>query len=171
MKTLITSVALAVLLSQSALGAEEKKASADQDTDFLVKAFTGGVAEVRLSEYVAKHAADEKVRDFADRLAKDHKALNTTLGENARRLKVAVVAGQEKETKDKLDKLSKLKGNDLDLEFLHCMIDDHEKAIKVFEKESKSGLDSDLKTVATNNLKILKNHLDEARSHLARLKK
>jgi len=171
MRALITSVALslAVLVTQTTLRAEEKKP--EVDTNFVVKAFSGGVAEVKLSEYAAKHAADDKVRDFADKLAKEHKALNTTLGENAKRLKIAVVAGLERETKDKYDRLAKLKDKELDVEYLQCMIDDHEKAVKVFEQESKSGSDSDLKTVATNNLPTIKEHLKEARAHLARLKK
>jgi len=172
MRALMTSVALslAVLVTQSPLRAEEKN-KPEVDLNFLDKAFSCSVAEVKLSEYAAKHANDEKVRDFADQLVKDHKALNTRLAENAKRLKRAVVAGQEKETKEKYDRLAKLKGNEYDVEYLQCLIEGHEKAIKLFEQESKNGSDSDLKTMATNNLSIIKKHLEDARSHLARVKK
>jgi len=170
MRTIITSVAIALfLVSQSSLRAE-KDVKAANDTDFLIKATRGGVAEVRVSEYAAKHASNEKVREYAERLVKEHQALNNVIAKNATRLKVAVVAGLEPETREKLDKLSKLKGNDLDREYLKRMIADHEKAIKLFESESKSSTDEDLKTVAKNNLPTLRDHLKEARNLASAIK-
>jgi len=162
---------LIVAISTQAPARAEEKTRASSDTDFLVKAITCGTGEVKISEFAARHATDDKVKDFAERLMKEHQALGKTITENARRLKVAVVAGLEKETRDRMDKLARLKGNDFDCEYLRQMIDGQEKAIALFESESKGGADSDLKLVAKNNLPTLKKELQEAKEHLTRLKK
>ncbi len=171
MKTFIKSalVPVAFLLVVRIGGHAEEKATSDGD--FLIKSMTAGVMEIKLSEYAAKNANDEKVKDYAQQLVKDHHTLNLTIAENTKRLKIAVLAGQEKDSKEKMDKLSRLKGNDFDLAYLQQMIEDHEKAVALFESESKNGEDSDLKATAKSNLPLLKKHLQDARELMARLKK
>lgn len=166
---IVPALALA-LLSWQALNAE-KKDKVLSDADFLTRAVVAGVCEVKLSEYASTHAFDQKVKDFAKHLWTDHNKANGKLTEYARRLKLAVVAGQEKETREKLDRLSKLKGEDFDREFLKQMVDDHQQAIRLFEGESKTGTDSDLKTFASDTLPTLRKHLEEARTLLERIKK
>lgn len=64
----------------------------------------------------------------------------------------------------KYDELAKLSGEKFDKQYLGTMVDAHKKSIKLFEKESKSGQDAELKTFATNTLPTLKQHLDMAES-------
>lgn len=171
MKRYVMVPALAlVLLSWQALNAE-KKDQPTSDADFLTRAVVAGVCEVKLSEYAATHASEQKVKDLAKQLCGDHEKANAKLTEYARALKLAVVAGQEKETREKLDKLSKLKGEEFDREFLKQMIEDHQKAIRLFEGESKTGTDSGLKTFASDTLPTLRKHLEEARTLLEKIKK
>jgi putative membrane protein len=172
MKTFVTTVVsslVVALVMQGFVRAESKEKLSD--SDFLVKAMVAGVGEVKISEYAAKNASDDKVKDYANHLVADHKALNNKLAEAAKRLKLALVVGQEKETREKLDKLSKLKGNDFDTEYLQQMVDDHQKAVALFEAESKNGADADLTTEAKTALPELKKHLQEARDLLAKVKK
>ena len=64
----------------------------------------------------------------------------------------------------KYDELAKLTGDKFDKKYLGTIIEAHKKSIKLFEKESKSGEDSELKSFATNTLPTLKHHLDMAQS-------
>lgn len=64
----------------------------------------------------------------------------------------------------KYDDLAKLTGDKFDKKFLGTIIESHKKSIKLFEKESKRGEDSELKSFATNTLPTLKHHLDMAQS-------
>lgn len=64
----------------------------------------------------------------------------------------------------KYDDLAKLSGEKFDKQYLSSVVDAHKKSIKLFEKESKSGKDAELKTFATNTLPTLKMHLDMAQS-------
>jgi putative membrane protein len=43
------------------------------------------------------------------------------------------------------------------------MVKDHEKAVKLFSKESSSGKDAELKAFATKTLPTLQHHLEMAR--------
>jgi putative membrane protein len=171
MKTFVTALALSLLVGSALPLLADEKPNVATDNEFLINAMTCGTGEIRICEYAARSAHDPAVKEWAEKLVKEHKALNNTMAENARRLKVAVVAGQEKETRERLDALGKLKGNDFDREFLNQAIKGHEKAITGFEKEAKSGSDPDLKTFANNNLPTLKRHLEEARNLLAKLPK
>jgi putative membrane protein len=158
---------LAALLTQVSVSAQQQ----NQDQEFLIKAMRSGVAEVRLSEYAARHCSEERVRNYAEQLVRDHKDMNNLLAERSRQLNVAVVAGQEKATRDKLDRLSQFKGADLDLEYLKTMVSDHEEAIKLFQIEATAGVDPNLKSVAKSGLPALRKHLDEAKTLLSKFKK
>lgn len=171
MKAVVTSLLLVSVAALPAFVRAEDKDKATSDADFVIKALTASTGEIKVGEYAAKHANDAKVREYAERLVKDHTALNNTIAENAKRMKVAVVLGKEKEPQQQIDQLSKLKGNDFDVAYLQQMVEDHQKAITLFESEDKIGTDGDLKTAARNALPTLKKHLDDAKDLLAKLKK
>lgn len=67
-------------------------------------------------------------------------------------------------TQKKYDDLAKLSGDRFDREYLSSIVASHKKSVKLFEKESKSGVDAELKTWATNTLPTLKHHLEMAQS-------
>jgi len=164
----LSSLALA-LASASSVRAQEKQ-KADADTDFLTKVVPAIAASVKIIEYSAKNASDEKVRDFAERVAKQHKGSVKTASEHAKRLKIAVVSDPDKDSKETIDKLSKLKGTDVDVAFLQWLSHGHEDTA-VFDSEVKNGADADLKSYAKDSITSGNEHLKEAREHLARLKK
>jgi putative membrane protein len=165
---LLSSLAFSQASAASVRADEKQKANAD--TDFLTKVMPGAAASVKIVEYGAKNASDEKVRDFAERVAKQHKWFVKTASENAKRLKIAVVIDPDRDSKETIDKLSKLKDTDLDIAFLEWLIDFH-KNTTVFESEVKNGDDAALKTFAENAITSGHKHLHEARAILARLKK
>jgi putative membrane protein len=141
------------------------------DSEFLVQAVTMSNADMRLSEQASRNASDPKVKEFADRMVKEHKQLDERLAEQGRNLKVAVLAGNEEETKAKLDQLGKLKGADYDRAYVQMMVEDHERAAQLFDGYSKNAKDPGLKTFSTDATKSIKEHLDEARKLFDGLKK
>jgi putative membrane protein len=158
-------------LSRASAGAvhAQVKLGADADADFLTKVIPATAASVEIIEYAAKHASDDKVRDFAERVAKQHQEFVKTATAHANRLNIAVVTDPEKDSQATIDKLSKVKGIDLDVAFLIWLSDGHENTA-VFEDEVKNGDDTDLKTFANNAIASGHEHLHEARAILAKLK-
>jgi putative membrane protein len=161
---------LALSPASAALVRADEKQKANADTVFLTKVVPGTAASVKIIEYAAMNAADAQVRDFADRVAKQHKEFVKTASAHAKRLNIAVVTDPDKDGKEMIDKLSKLKGTDLDVAFLQWLSRSHEDAT-VFDNEVKNGDDADLKTFAKNAIDSGNEHLKEARALLAKLKK
>jgi putative membrane protein len=64
---------------------------------------------------------------------------------------------------DMMNKWSKLSGTDFDREYMKAQIQNHEKAVFLFETEANSGSDPDLKTFAEKALPALRDHLKMAR--------
>ncbi len=141
------------------------------DADFLVQAVTQNNMYMRLSENASKNASDPKVREFADRMVKELKERNERLAEQAKNLKVAVLAGQEDETRAKLDQLGKLKGADYDRAYMQMMVDGGQQIERLYEGYSKNAKDTGLKTFTTDTTTTMKKSLDDARKVSDGLKK
>ena len=172
MRTLITILLSSVALthaSAATVRADEKQ-KANADTEFLTKVVPGIAASVKIIEYAAKNASNEKVKDFAERVAKQHKESVKTASEHAKRLSIAVVTNPNRDSKEMIDKLSRLKGMDVDVAFLKWLSHIHENTT-VFDNEVKNGADADVKTYAKNSITAGNEHLKEARELLDKLKK
>jgi putative membrane protein len=172
MKTFITMLLSSLTFALATVGSVpgQDKPQGNADTAFLTKVVPGIAASVKIVDYAAKNAADEKVRDFAERVAKQHKESVNTASEHAKRLKIKVVSDPEKDSKEMIDKLAKLKGADIDIAFLQWLSRIHEDTT-VFDDEIKNGTDTDLKTYARISIAVGNEHLKEARTLLAKVKK
>ena len=161
--------ALLALSSATSVRAQEKE-KANADAEFLTKVVPSIAASVKIIEYEVKNTSDEKVKEFAERVLKQHKESVKTASEHAQRLTVAVDAKGDKQSKEMLDKLSKLKGSDLDVAFLEWLSHIHHDTA-VFDNEVKNGSDAEVKAYAKNSITAGNEHLKEARELLAKLKK
>src|SRR5438128_1335035 len=75
-----------------------KKDNRALDNDFLIKVATSSQAEIDYGK-LADSRASADVKDFADTLVKDHRALYDQMAELLKTRKVGVIAGTEKEVK------------------------------------------------------------------------
>src|SRR5262249_3021142 len=122
-----------------------------------------GHAEVKLGELAQKQASSDKVKEFARQMVAEHTLANNKLAERSRNLKLAYLAGTDPEKKATYNRLAQLKGADFDREYMKQMVEDHEKAVQLFEAEAKSKGDAELRQFAENALPKLKAHLKRAR--------
>ena len=127
-------------------------------------------ASVKIIDYEVMNTSNEKVKEFAERVLKQHKESVKTASEHAQRLNIAVDADGGKDSKEMIDKLSKLKGTDLDVAFLEWLGHIHH-VTSLFDNEVKNGTDAELKTYAKNSITAGNEHLKEAHELLAKLKK
>jgi putative membrane protein len=166
MKQVLRFTAFAVLggLACCALAAaDDKQVKAANDTDFLVKAAECGHAEVKFSELAEKRASSEKVKEFAKHMVRDHGEANNQLAEHSKNLKVAVLAGLDRDKRAIYDRLEKLSGEEFDRAYMKQMVEDHEKAVTLFESQAKSPGEGQLKRFAEQTLPTLREHLKKAR--------
>ncbi|HKQ98463.1 MAG TPA: DUF4142 domain-containing protein [Candidatus Polarisedimenticolia bacterium] len=160
---------LALLLSPATM-VRAQGANATADAEFLTKVVPSIAASVKIIDYEVKNTTDPTVREFAQRVLKQHTESVKTATEHARRLKVAVDTSGDKDSKEMLDKLSALKGSERDAAFLEWLSSIHHDTT-LFDNEVKNGSDAALKSYAKGSITAGNGHLDEAHELLAKMKK
>jgi putative membrane protein len=151
-----------------ATAADEKKSGDDNtkvdDKTFVMKATQAGLAEMSLGMLAARMGMSEEVRRFAQRMVDDHKKANRMLAEVAgKKFTLPREVTMDDKHRTALTQLAKLKGADFDRTFIQQMVKDHEKAVSLFEAESKNGKDESLRNFASKALPTLRHHLEMAR--------
>jgi putative membrane protein len=141
------------------------------DKQFIALAVDDGINEVKMGELAGRLASSDKVKDFARMVVKDHKAANKRLLELASAQKLAVVTDMKKDALAIYNRMSRLNKAEFDKAYIKQMVEDHEKAAKLFERAEKSATDPDVKRFAADTLPTLRKHLKRAREIRDELKK
>ena len=143
---------------------------AAEDSDFVMKAGMGGLAEVQLGNLAGEKAQNADVKAFAQRMVTDHSAANAELAQLATAKGVTLPAELAGEAKAAADHLATQSGAAFDKAYMTHMVEDHDKDVAEFEKASQSLQDADLKAFAAKTLPTLKSHQEQAKSTNAKLK-
>lgn len=159
--------AAALALSFGAAAADKKKDEgklSSNDRHFITAAAQDGMAEVELGKLAQQKGSAQGVKDFGQRLVDDHGKANSELESIASKLGAAPPKEADKKHAGDMKKFEKLSGDKFDKEFAQHMVKDHEKAISLFEKQSKKGDSEDLKQFAAKQLPVLQEHLKMAKA-------
>ena len=134
-----------------------KDALDQEDRTFVREAAVGGMAEVELSK-IAQKSENADIKRFADRMIEDHTKANEQLTSIASRLGVDVPKTLDSEHARMREKLQTLHGKAFDDQYMHAMVEDHNKAVKLFQQEEHSGHNTELKQFAQKTLPTLEEH-------------
>jgi putative membrane protein len=167
MKKIIGLYTLLALLAFVSFGIGTQASNQD---DFVEDAAQMGMAEVMLGNLAAQRAQSEDVRRYAQKMVEDHTAANNQLKEIAARKNMTVPTDVEPKQRAMMNKLGALSGMNFDRAYMKQMVKDHEKAVKMFQKQSERGTDAKLKAFAAAQLPALQQHLEMARSMYASMK-
>lgn len=169
MRKILTSVCGTLLLCCAGIYIWTAEAAL-QDRDFFTAAAESSLAEVALSNVALQKAQSDAVKRFAQQMVTDHTKANEELAQLASSKGVAIpTALPEKRQRDVAD-LNGESASDFDREYMEMMVKDHEKAVKLFRRQSERGTDADAKAWAAKMLPALQGHLTMARSLHASLK-
>jgi len=152
---------LAALFAGPVRGADDEMPK--DDKGFLIRAIAMETAEVTIADVAAKGAANEDVRKLAKKISEDHTKSRDALTQQAKDMKLGIVAGLTKEQRGVVAKLRLMKGNEFDKAFLQHVIDSHTSGEKMYEKWSSSTKDAGLKKMATKYQATAKDHLKKAK--------
>jgi putative membrane protein len=134
---------------------------------FLNDAAEGNLAEVKLGELAQQRAASDSVKEFGKRMATDHQKAYDELRQLVSQKGVAVPTALDRGHQRLYDRLAKLSGPDFDRAYMKDMVKDHDKDVKAFERQAKSGKDPDVKSWASKTLPTLQEHQQQAKQVLA----
>ena len=128
-----------------------------EDKTFVKEAGIGGTAEVELSK-LAQKSDNAEVKSCADRMIRDHTAANQELTAIATGLGLEVPKALDAEHERLRQKLQSLHGKAFDEQYMNGMVEDHEKVVKLFQQEERSGHNPELKQFAQKTLPTLQDH-------------
>jgi len=136
--------------------------SSDADISFMSAATEINLEEIRLSEVVQERSINVKIRELGKKLRDQHykSLLDLTALASRKNIPIPTNLG-DKENAD-YEKLNHLAGETLDREYVNMMVNEHKASIALFEKESKTANDPDIKQWAIATLPEMHTHLDYA---------
>ncbi|SIT46788.1 conserved exported hypothetical protein [Paraburkholderia piptadeniae] len=158
-------VRAAVLPALVALGAATCVVSAQTqlspgDQQFVQDASQAGATEIAASKLALKNSSDPQVRKFAQQMIADHMRLARSLDVVAAGKGLGKAPGADSAL---VGKLQALNGADFDNAYMdEVAVGGHQKAVELFQKESESGQDAQLKSAATRALPVIRHHLQLA---------
>ena len=166
---LVTSACLLLATPALAQSATEKTGVnsvlgiAPTTQDFVTEAANSDMLEIAASKLVAAKS-DARDKAFADRMIADHTRTSTELKGlvDGGKVKATLPAGMDKGHQAKLDRLTRLDGNDFVKEYESMQVSAHKDAVSLFERYGKSGENADLKDWAGKTLPHLQQHLKMA---------
>ena len=134
------------------------------DRDFMTKAAQGGLAEVQLGQLASKRGTSNAVKQYGQRMVKDHTPVNNQLKQLAAKKGVTLPTSLDKTNQQVKQRLSKLSGATFNREYLNHMLKDHQNDVSAFQTEAQEGQDPDVKAFAAQKLPTLKAHLQQVSS-------
>jgi len=127
------------------------------DKSFVEDAAKSAMAEIAISRIALEKATSPQVKEFAQMMVSDHTGANSAL------TAMAGAKGIVLPKQPSVDKWMKKDAKSFDEDYMEKMVDDHQEAVKLFEKETKNGSDPEVVAFATKTLPKLQEHLVKAK--------
>jgi putative membrane protein len=134
--------------NKSNTNANSNGGAAMTDKDFMTEAAVGGMAEVELGKLASTKAQNADVKKFAQMMVADHTKANGELKTLAAGKNATLPTELDAMHKATMTELQGLSGADFDKAYVASQLADHEKTVKLFQTQSQSGTDADVKAFA-----------------------
>jgi putative membrane protein len=138
------------------------------DQQFVLDASTADATEIAASKIALKNSHDPHVRKFAQQMITDHTKMSHAMA--------ALVEKKGFKPSPSADsalvgKLQTLKGAEFDQAYVEQIgVEAHQRAVDLFQQESQSGTDAQLKAAAAHALPTIKHHLEMAQQLAGQMK-
>jgi putative membrane protein len=135
------------------------------DQLFTRQAIVGGQSEVQLATLAASRAQNDAVKQFAKRMADDHRKANDALLRIARTNKADIPksADVDQDEKTTREVLERLRGGEFDVAYMAAQVAAHQKTAHLLEYVIGSGQDAKVKQYAEQTLPTVMRHLEDAK--------
>lgn len=124
---------------------------------FVNAAAQDGMTEVELGKLASTKSQSSGVKEFAERMVRDHGQVNAELESLAKSKNIQVPKKLDAEHQSMVDRLGGKSGAEFDTAYAQHMATDHAKAITLFEDATKLG-DKEIAAFAQKTLPTLKEH-------------
>ncbi len=145
---------------QSTTGSNQNALSSSE-REFVTQVVQDSMAEVQLGQLASQRALRDEVKQFGQRMVRDHTQVHNELKQLAAQKGITLPQDSGDEHREVMENLSKLSGADFDRAYMNSMATED---LSSFEREAQQGQDQDLKAWTTKTLPMLQEHLRVARS-------
>lgn len=128
------------------------------DRDFFEKAAKASMEEVQISRVAATRTSNPHVKELAQMIVADHEGANEELAALAAAKNVVLPAKDAGPT----ERWTKHKADDFDRDYLDKMVNAHEDAVKLFDRQARNGEDLEAVAFARKHLPVMQRHLQHA---------
>lgn len=133
--------------------------------EFVMAALRDGLLEVEAGKLAQTKASDPSVKKYAGMMVEHHGKANDELAALARSHNLEVPSTLSDEGSKKLEDLREEEMEDFDEKYIEMMVDAHQDAVDLFEKQMKRNDDDpQLQQWASKTLPTLRTHLEEAKT-------
>lgn len=145
--------------------ADQKSMLVQDDESFLENAIQGSYAEIEGSQLALEKSRNQDVRQFAERMVKDHGEMVKKATQLATDKGMTPPDGPSMLQTTEIIALKALSGGAFDAMYVNRIgVASHEATVKMFEEASQEAQDPDVKAMATKSLPRLREHLEMART-------
>jgi len=124
--------------------------------DFVKQAANSDMFEIQSSQMALNRTQDKEVRDFAQRMVRDHTQSSEKLKAAAKGETVPTSLDQEHA--QMLQRLQQASGSDFTQNYIQMQVAGHQQAVSLFENYAQNGDNADLKQFAQQTLPTLREH-------------
>ena len=132
------------------------------DATFLREAASANMMEIRLGQTAQTKAMNSAVKQFGQRMVNDHTNLQNQVASLVTANKVSVSQAMSSKNQDEFNRVNKLSGQAFDSAYMNLMVQAHQQDIANFQTQSRSAKSAQVRTLATNSLPVLQQHLSLA---------
>lgn len=133
--------------------------------EFVMAAMRDGLLEVEAGKLAQTKASDPSVKKYAGMMVEHHGKANDELAALARSHNLEVPSTLSEEGSKKLKELQEEEMDDFDEKYIEMMVDAHQDAVDLFEKQMKRNDDDpQLQQWASKTVPTLRTHLEEAKT-------
>jgi len=164
MKKTITMLILIGMFSVHFLRAQTTANQPDTATlNFIKTASVAGMKEVKAGKLAASKSSSTDVKSFANRMVTDHTKANDQLTQLIKSKNWNIMSPTDAETNPD-GMLTGASGAAFDKAYVSMMVQDHQKAVALFENAANTVQDADIKAFAKQTLPTLQQHLASIQS-------
>jgi putative membrane protein len=140
------------------------RASNSADMKFAMTAAQDGMTEVELGRLAVQKGTSDAVKQFGQRMIDDHTNANQQLMQLASSKGMSLPTALDAKHQAMVAKFQRMSGAAFDRAYAKQMVQDHRKAVDLFQKEADRGMEADLKAFASQTLPTLRGHLSMAQA-------
>jgi putative membrane protein len=134
------------------------------DSAWVVKAYQDGLTEIELSDHFKKQLSHPELVNLAEMMSVNHAKLNDKIKALAASKNINLPQDVDLKGDQLIDEGPKSNGPDLDMAYATRLVNDHQKAVGLYENLSTRAGDPEIRKFFTEKLPEIKHHLYMANS-------